>query len=68
MDQDDQIRTDREEILGLRSLVDSMIFCLRGLESRFRKELEMIGAISAVGEKAVDIINKRLAASPTDNR
>lgn len=68
MDKDDQIRIDREEILGLRSLVDSMIFCLRGLESRSRKELEMIGAMSALGEKAVDMINKHLTTSPTDSR
>jgi len=66
MDQDDQIRIDREEILGLRSLVDSMIVCLRGLESRFRKEVEMIGAISALAEKAVDVINKHLTKSQTD--
>lgn len=60
MEENETLAVDRETLLSLRSLVDSMLLCLRGLESRFRKEIEMIGAVGALGDKALDLLNKHL--------
>jgi len=63
MAEDEQIQIDRETLLSLKSLVDSMKLCLAGLESRFRKEFEMIGAISALADKTLDLLKKHLEKS-----
>jgi hypothetical protein len=68
MSDEDQIKLDRESLLSLKSLVDSMILCLRGMESRFRKEFEMIGAINALAEKASALIKKHLDGADIESR
>lgn len=66
MSVEDQIKLDRESLLSLKSLVDLMILCLRGMESRFRKEFEMIGAINALAEKASSLIKKHLNGTESE--
>jgi hypothetical protein len=61
MNDADKILCDRETLVSLRSLIQSMIICLNGFESRFTKEIEMIKAIDAMAEKAVDLIDQSLA-------
>lgn len=61
MSDSDMILCERETLLGLRSLIQSIVICLNGFESRFSKELEMIKGIDAMAGKAVDLIDQSLA-------
>lgn len=61
MNDTDKVLCDRDTLISLRSLIQSMIICLNGFESRFTKEIEMFKAIDAMAEKAVDIIDQSLA-------
>jgi hypothetical protein len=60
MSQTGQVTLDRETLLNLRSLVQSMILCLNGFESRFSHELQMIGAINELASKALDLVETNL--------
>jgi hypothetical protein len=46
------IEVDYESLRILRSLVNSAQVCLDGLEARLQKELEVIGVVRALTEKA----------------
>lgn len=46
------IEVDFESLRVLRSLVNSAQVCLEGLETRVRKELEVIGVARTLSEKA----------------
>jgi len=61
MNNSDKVLCERETLVSLRSLIQSMLISLNGFESRLAKELEMIRAINAVAQKAVDLIDQNLA-------
>lgn len=46
------IEVDLEALRILRSLVNSAQVCVDGLETRLKKELEVIGVVRALTEKA----------------
>jgi hypothetical protein len=53
---------DLEELRNLRSLVNSARVCLEGLDSRIKRELEVIGVAKALTEKASHTVNKMIPA------
>ena len=60
------IQVDQEELRNLKSLVSGAQVCLDGLDSRMKKEIEVIGAARAMAEKATSLINELLQGSEED--
>ena len=49
---------DREDLKNMKALISSMTICLTGLESRLQKEIEMISAVKALADGALDVLRK----------
>jgi hypothetical protein len=52
------IQIDQEQLRNLKSLVDCARISLDGLDTRMKKELEVIGVARTMAEKATSLIDQ----------
>jgi hypothetical protein len=67
MDAEKHSKIDREALEVLRSLLEAAQVCLNGMEAKLKEDVQMIGVIDTMIEKALNTVNettRRLNADP----